>query len=112
MVIILSSIHIWIILTDDNKCAIDYCEKCYDKNKCEICKEGYTLNFAQTKCFDLIKKSNEQSGSSKKSSFISAEKLMKSSSSGSVKNTPSGSAKESSATHSGWAKIIWSHSIK
>ena len=106
--IVLLSIHIGIILADDSKCSIEHCEKCSDETKCETCKEGYTLNFAQTKCIELIKNSNKQSSSAQKSSG-SAKKSSASTSSGSAKkssaSTSSGSAKKSSvSTSSGSAK--------
>ncbi len=101
--IVLLYIHIGIIFADDNKCSIEHCEKCSDETKCEKCKEGYTLNFSQTKCLELLKNSNKQSGSAQKSSTSSSK------TSGSAKQssnaTPSGSAKKSSnATPSGSAK--------
>ena len=101
--IVLLYIHIGIIFADDNKCSIEHCEKCSDETKCEKCKEGYTLNFSQTKCLELLKNSNKQSGSAQKSSTSSSK------TSGSAKKssnaTPSGSAKKSSnATPSGSAK--------
>ena len=105
--IVLLSIHIGIILADDSKCSIEHCEKCSDETKCETCKEGYTLNFAQTKCLELIKNSNKQSSSAQKSSG-SAKKSSASTSSGSAKkssvSTSSGSAKKSSSTPSGSSK--------
>ena len=106
--IVLLSIHIGIILADDNKCSIEHCEKCSEETKCETCKEGYTLNFAQTKCLELIKNSNKQSSSAQNSSGVSKNSSA-STSSGSAKKSPastsSGSAKKSSAsTLSGSAK--------
>ena len=105
--IVLLSIHIGIILADDSKCSIEHCEKCSDETKCETCKEGYTLNFAQTKCLELIKNSNKRSSSAQKSSG-SAKKSSASTSSGSAKkssvSTSSGSAKKSSSTPSGSSK--------
>ena len=106
--IVLLYIHIGIIFADDNKCSIEHCEKCSDETKCEKCKEGYTLNFSQTKCLELLKNSNKQSGSAQKSSTSSSKKSSITSSGSAKKSsnaTPSGSAKKSSnATPSGSAK--------
>ena len=106
--IVLLYIHIGIIFADDNKCSIEHCEKCSDETKCEKCKEGYTLNFSQTKCLELLKNSNKQSGSAQKSSTSSSKKSSITSSGSAKKSsnaTPSGSAKKSSnASPSGSAK--------
>ena len=106
--IVLLYIHIGIIFADDNKCSIEHCEKCSDETKCEKCKEGYTLNFSQTKCLELLKNSNKQSGSAQKSSTSSSKKSSITSSGSAKKSsnaTPSGSSKKSSnATPSGSAK--------
>ena len=95
--IVIFSIHIGIILADDNKCSIEHCQKCSDENKCEICKEGYTLNFGQTKCLELIKNNNKQSSSAQKSS-PNTKKSSASTSSGSAKKSSLGSAKKSSTS--------------
>ena len=65
----LLSINIGIILSADDKCtSIDHCLKWTENNKCETCDKGYTLNFDQNKCNELIQPDNRKStkkGSSK-----------------------------------------------
>jgi len=92
--IFILSINIGIILGSKKCTSIDNCSKCPEDNKCEKCEKGYTLNFDQTKCLELIQpdnsKSTKSSSSQKSPSASSAKKS----------SATASSAKKSSATAS------------
>ena len=101
LIILLLYINLGIIFADENKCtSIEHCEKCPDKNKCETCENGYTLNTEQTKCILATSNNNNQNNANPSKNSSSSKK----SSTGSAKNTPSGSSKKSSPTSSSSAK--------
>ena len=98
------SINIGIILGSEKCTSINNCEKCPEDNKCQQCEKGYTLNFDQTKCLELIQPDNSKSSKSGSSqntpSASGAQKSSASASSAQKSSASASSAKKSSASAS------------
>ena len=98
------SINIGIILGSKKCTSINNCAKCPENNKCQECEKGYTLNFDQTKCLELIQPDNSKSSKSGSSqntpSASGAQKSSASASSAQKSSASASSAKKSSSSAS------------